>query len=276
MARYNDGTTYNSGARYGVEEARKRNMSQIRLGLGRLTLERKLTLGQNIITASTANPNVPGNTAVLAAFSTKQTELEGKLAAAVAARATSKTCTTEQYDAEAAWEDKLVALAAFTQSATAGEAAKIESAGFSVRGTPAPLPLPDQVMSLNVLLNGSPGHSKLNWQAVAGADGGAGQPGPDHRDELDAIDRLDEDDLCGQWSHGGTEVLVSRGGLQCRRPGPVERALVTSGDVRERGTRNAESAKGLIRPLADSEVGRGRASQLPSSNFALPTFDYAI
>jgi hypothetical protein len=154
-------------------------MSQIRLGISQLTLEQKLTLGQNIITASTSNPNVPGNTAVLAAFTTTQTALEDKLAAAVAARATSKTCTTEQNDAEAAWVAKLVALASFTQSATAGDQAKIESAGFSVRGTPAPLPVPDQVMSLNVLLNGSPGHSKLIWEPVAGAEGYLVQGSPD-------------------------------------------------------------------------------------------------
>jgi hypothetical protein len=154
-------------------------MSTIRLGISQLTLEQKLTLGQNIITASTSNPNVPGNTAVLAAFTTTQTALEDKLAAAVAARAASKTCTTVQNDALAAWTDKLVALAAFTQSATAGDQAKIESAGFSVRGTPASVPVPDQVMSLNVMLNGAPGHSKLTWDAVFGADGYLVQGSPD-------------------------------------------------------------------------------------------------
>ena len=48
-----------------------------------------------------------------------------------------------------------------------------------MRGTPSPLPLPDQVMSLNVLLNGSPGHSKLNWEAASGADGYLVQGSPD-------------------------------------------------------------------------------------------------
>lgn len=171
MARYNDGTTYHSGARYGVEEPRKHNMSQIKLGTSQLTIEQKLPLGGTIITDSTGNANVPGNTAVLAAFSTAQTTLAAKRAAALDARAASKTCTTEQDAAEADWDDKLVALAAFTQSATGGAAAKIESAGFSVRGTPTPVPLPGQVMSVNVLLDGGPGHSKLIWAATPGADG---------------------------------------------------------------------------------------------------------
>lgn len=179
MARYNDGTTYNSGARYGVEELRKHPMSQIKLGISRMPIEQKLTLGQNIITASTANPNVPGNTAVLAAFSTTQTTLQAKLATAVAARSASKTCTTAQTDADAAWIARLLALAAFTQSATSGDAEKIESAGFSIRGTPAPVPLPTQVMSLNVLLNGTPGHSKLSWQIVPVAEGYLVQGSPD-------------------------------------------------------------------------------------------------
>ena len=232
MARYNDGTTYNSGARYGVEDPRKQRMSQIKTGASQLTIPQKLTLGQNIITASTSNPNVPGNTAVLAAFSTTQTALAAKLAAAVAARAAAKTSTTEQKNALAAWEAKLVALAGFTQSATGGEAAKIESAGFAVRGTPAPVPVPGQVMSLNVLLNGAPGHSKLDWR---GWLPGAGQPGPDHPDELDAVGDLDEGDLPRQWSDRGPEVLVSRGGLQHRGPGAVERAVVAPGGVKRPG-----------------------------------------
>lgn len=179
MARYNDGTTYNSGARYGVENPRIARMSQIKLNLHKLTLEQKLTLGTNIITASTTNPNVPGNTAVLAAFSTAQTELEDALAAAVAARMVSKTKTTEQYDAEGVWADKLNTLAAFTQSATGGDGAKIESAGFALRDTPEPVPVPGPVLSLNVFLNSEPGHSKLTWQPTAGAEGYLVQGSPD-------------------------------------------------------------------------------------------------
>lgn len=179
MARYNDGTTYNSGARYGVEESHKPRMSQIKLNLSRLSYPQKLTLGGNIITASTANPNVPGNTAVLAAFSTAQTEMQEKLAAAVAARMASKTCTTELEDAVDAWIGTLNALAAFTQSTTGGDAAKIESAGFGVRDTPAPLPVPEQVLSLNVFLNSEPGHSKLSWKPVDGAEGYLVQGSPE-------------------------------------------------------------------------------------------------
>ena len=179
MARYNDGTTYNSGARYGVEEPRKRTVSQIKLGLGQLSVPEKLTLGQGIITASTSNPNVPGNAAALAAFTATQTALSGKRAAAATARTTSKTCTTDQANAEAAWTAKLLALATFTQSVTDGEALKIESADFAIRGTSVPLPLPEQVMSLNVLLNGSPGYSKLYWEAAPDADGYLVQGSPD-------------------------------------------------------------------------------------------------
>ena len=39
--------------------------------------------------------------------------------------------------------------------------------------------MPGQVMSLNLPLNGAPGHSKLNWHADPGADGYLVQGSPD-------------------------------------------------------------------------------------------------
>ncbi len=122
---------------------------------------------------------MPGNTAVLAAFSAAQTALQEAVAAAVSARNASKEATLAQVAAEAAWKNQLVLLAAFTETATGGDPTKIVSAGFDVRGTPTPTPELGLVEGVIVRLNGAPGHSKLSWNALAGADGYVIQGSPD-------------------------------------------------------------------------------------------------
>lgn len=179
MARYNDGTVYNSGARYAVESSSNQPMAIIKINVDGLPLAQKLARGQTIITMETANPNVSGNTAVLAAFSTAQTALQAAEQAALAARETSKQLTAARDALEVEWRNALMVLAAFTESATGGDPVKILTTGFEVRGPATPKPPLEPVMSVNVRLNGSPGHSNLSWQAVAGADGYMVQGSPD-------------------------------------------------------------------------------------------------
>lgn len=144
-----------------------------------LPFPQKIVKGQEIITKETGNPNVLGNTAILAAFATSQTGLEEAVAAALAARNASKQATLALYAADAAWKNQLMLLAAFTETATGGDPVKIVSAGFEVRGTPAPTPALGPVGAVTVSLNGAPGHSKLSWPALAGADGYVVQGSPD-------------------------------------------------------------------------------------------------
>jgi hypothetical protein len=154
-------------------------MSQIKLGTSGLPLSGLIPRGATIITKQTANPNVPGNTAVLAAFVTKQTALETALANAAAARETSKNMTDAVKDAVVEWRGALGDLAAFTQSVTGGVTVKITSAGFEVRDEPTPTPIPAQVVSLNVYLTETPGHSRLEWDMVDRAEGYMVQGSPD-------------------------------------------------------------------------------------------------
>ena len=172
MARYNDGTRYNSGARYNEETPiNKLIMSQIKIGVNGLTIGDKILRGQNIITKSTGNPNVPGNTAPLAAFSAKQTAFQNSVADAIAKREAAKNATLVQDVAEGQWRASLALLAGFTENATGGDAAKFTTAGFEVRGGNTPTPVPEQVLSVNVFLESSPGHSRVTWGGVARADG---------------------------------------------------------------------------------------------------------
>ena len=64
---------------------------------------------------------------------------------------------------------RLNGLAAFTASATGGDAADIESAGFSVRAARTPtqaLPAPAKVLART---NDWPGHTQLRWVPLPGA-----------------------------------------------------------------------------------------------------------
>lgn len=180
MARYNDGTRYNSGARYVGEASKpKRPMSKIKINVIQLPVPQKLGKGQEFITKGTANPNVPGNAALITALTTAQTALQMKEAAATAARTTSMQCTADRDAAETDWMSAVNNLGSFTQSATDGDAGKILSAGFDIRASDTPTALPDAVENVMVNLNGAPGHSKLKWKAVPVADGYLVQGSPD-------------------------------------------------------------------------------------------------
>lgn len=154
-------------------------MALITTNVSKLSLADKLVKGQEIITKSTANPDVPGNTAVLAAFSTAQTTLKTAMDVEVAARGTVTQKMTVREDAQADWTTKLNALAGFTESVTGGLAAKIESTGFGVRAPrtpPQPLPAPEGLVART---NGTPGHTLLNWPPLEGAKSYIVQISPD-------------------------------------------------------------------------------------------------
>ena len=140
-------------------------MSTIAINVSGLPLADKLVKGQDIITKGTNNPEVPGNATLLASFSAAQEDLgfaNNAEVAAVAARMTARETAQEN------WMEKLNLLASFTESATAGDAEAIESAGFAVRSPrtpPQPLPAP---MRLAANTNEKPGYTELDWEPVAG------------------------------------------------------------------------------------------------------------
>ena len=146
-------------------------MSKIKINAARMTVPSKLVRGRVIIEQSTGNPNVPGNETLLAAFAAMQAELSAAQQAADEARSIARQRTTVLTRTEIQWRDTLNALAAFTESATGGAPAKLQSAGFDIRAEPGPTPLLGTVFSVIVRLNGSPGHAKLKWKGLAEARG---------------------------------------------------------------------------------------------------------
>lgn len=171
MPYYNDGTRFDSGARYDDPTPQPNNpkMAQITTNIGGLSVPQKITKGAVLVLKSTNNPLVPGNGPSLTAFSTSQNALFAAQTAMTAARETLRQATVARDEAETAWDTRCTLLADFTQTATAGNENAILSSGFGVRSanTPSqPLTAPE---NLKVATNGSPGVSKLRWSPVPGA-----------------------------------------------------------------------------------------------------------
>jgi hypothetical protein len=154
-------------------------MSKIKIDVARLSVAQKLIKSAEYINLGSGNQNVPGNAAMIAALTAAQTALQAAECAAEEARTIAKQRTADRDAALEVWAAAVNNLAAFTQSATGGDAGKILSAGFDVCKPPTPVPTPAGVLGLTVQLNGSPGHSRVSWEAAAGADGYLLQGSPD-------------------------------------------------------------------------------------------------
>lgn len=144
-------------------------MANIVINASKLNPTEKVTRGQDIITKSTNNPQVPGNGPALAAFVAAQEALATAIAEEVAARSAVTAKMTARENAVAEWTAKLNILASFTESATEGNPEGMESAGFDVRASRTPpqqLPMPTRVM---VIVNEKPGYSDLSWDPVYGS-----------------------------------------------------------------------------------------------------------
>lgn len=182
MARYNDGTRYNSGAVYGPPVAAVNVvMAKIKINVANLPVAEKIQRAASFLAMGASNPNVPGNGPVLAELTTAQTALEAAVLACEEARNVAKQRTAECHTALAAWMTAVTNVASYTQSATGGDAGKILSAGFEVCNPPTPQPVPElvAVTGVSVTLNGQPGHSNVSWAPVPGADGYLVQGSPD-------------------------------------------------------------------------------------------------
>ena len=129
-----------------------------------LSPSQKVEKGAIFILKGTANPLVPGNGPCLAAFATSQTAFASAVQAVSSLRDSLRQALTTRDNAELDWDNKVACLCAFTEAATSGGAAAIESAGFGVRaGRTPPQPL-EAPINLMVQTNGAPGVSKLSWE----------------------------------------------------------------------------------------------------------------
>ena len=169
---WNDGLTrWNKGGRWpgAVPQHTHKNMAIIALKVSQLPITEKFVKGAQIITMSTNNPLVPGNTAAVTAFSNAQADFIAANDAYETSRAVTANLLSQREDAEAAWNMFLNGLAGVTENATQGDRTAILGAGFEVRGTRTPTPPLPAPTALEVATNGSPGVSKLKWKPVRAA-----------------------------------------------------------------------------------------------------------
>lgn len=154
-------------------------MSYAKLGLDGLTVPAKIQYTRRFAEALTGNPNFPNPIPAIAVLTAQADSLEIAYNEAQAARLISKSKTTLQDEQNAATDLLVAQLASYVDSASGGDATKIESAGFEVRATPTPigaLPAPTDVQ---VLPSEHAGTAELKWKSVYGAKAYAIERAPD-------------------------------------------------------------------------------------------------
>lgn len=159
-----------------------KRMARIKVNVAKLSVAQKLLKSAEYVNLGSGNDKVPGNAAVIAALAAAHAALQAAETAAEEARMIAKQRTADRDAALEVWTEAVNALAAYTQSVTGGDAAKILSAGFDVRKAPSPIPVPPAVTGLTVQLTDMPGHSKVSWNESAGAEGYLLQGSPDPTD----------------------------------------------------------------------------------------------
>lgn len=144
-------------------------MSLIKLGLERMPVPDKIQFGRQIVQAMTGNPNFPTPTPALPTVTGGSDSLETAFNDAQNARQIAKSKTSIQDDQAASLDWIITQLASYVESASDGDKAKIESAGFSIRNPPTPigeLPAPTDV---TVLPSEHSGSADVSWKSERGA-----------------------------------------------------------------------------------------------------------
>lgn len=144
-------------------------MSLIKLGLDRMPVADKIQFGRLIADAMNANPNFPTPTPSVGALEDKTTALELGYNAAQAARQAAKMKTTIQDDCAAELDWVITQMALYVESASGGDKAKIESAGFSVRNPSAPIGELPAPVDVQVAPSEHSGTADVSWKGVRGA-----------------------------------------------------------------------------------------------------------
>jgi hypothetical protein len=142
---------------------------KIKLGLFRMSVSDKIILADKIITSMTGNPNFITPVPALAAITAKKTALETAYNDGLIQRQQAKTATEVIDDMEKEIDMILTQAALYVENVSAGDEAKILSAGMSIRDVATPVgPLPPP-LALSAMAGNNDGEIDLNWEPVYGA-----------------------------------------------------------------------------------------------------------
>jgi hypothetical protein len=182
MANYDSAeAVFDSGLFYDapdLPQPRKR-MAQISLNLSKLSIAELIQSANNIKTAMTGNATFTTPNPSLANIGSLITNLTNTNNVYETGQLTQKTNLTNRDAAAQALMDSLVALAGYVQSVSMGDAAKIQSAGMSVKGARSATQLPEQVGNLAVTAGDNAGELDLQWDSISGAKSYEVQISPD-------------------------------------------------------------------------------------------------
>lgn len=144
-------------------------MSLIKLGLRELDIPQLIAKTRQIVIAMTGNANFPTPAPTLAALTAAADDLEAKLAAADQARLASEAATLTQNTSVGSLTALLTSEGNYVQTASGGDAAKIESAGMEVRDPSTPIGELPAPTDLDATEGDHNGELDLHWAPVRGA-----------------------------------------------------------------------------------------------------------
>ncbi len=144
-------------------------MGKVKVGIKDQPISVKIQMLRQRVIDLMGNPNFPAPTPSLAQLTAMADALEAAYKAAQAARQTAREKTTFQDETSAAADLLYKQLSHYVDSHSAGDAAKITSAGFSIRAGNTSVGRLPQPVGLEASPSTHPGTMDLRWQGIRGA-----------------------------------------------------------------------------------------------------------
>ena len=155
-------------------------MAKVKLAMGNMSPQEVTDLATRIVTMMTGNANFPTPNPTLASITTQKNTTNTSITTQETTKATAEAATITRDSNVASLKALLSQLATYVENASGGDAAKIESAGMSVRAdSTAPVgPMP-QVLDLVLSAGDFDGTLDAMWHPVRGAKSYEVQVSPD-------------------------------------------------------------------------------------------------
>ena len=163
--------TYDSWGVYdaaALPQPTRNKMAKVKLNLDRLTVTELIQRATDIKTAMTGNANFTTPIPPLATVTTQLTAVTTTNSTYETGQITQKTNLTNRDNAVAALIATLTLLGSYVEAASLGDAAKIQSAGMSVRAAKTPSAMPAQVGNLSLTAGDNAGEIDAQWDPNGG------------------------------------------------------------------------------------------------------------
>jgi hypothetical protein len=164
---YDGGATYDGSA---APQPKGNKMAKAKLGLSTLNPQETIELTTQIVTMMTGNANFTTPNPTLAAITTQKNTTSTSIAAYDTSKAGTEAALVTRDANVTTLKNLLTQLVGYVENVSGGDAAKIESAGMSVRAsTAAPVGPVTQVLELVLSQGDFEGTLDVVWKPVRGA-----------------------------------------------------------------------------------------------------------